>query len=228
MSILSGQQTSQALTNKDSGAERQSVFMSFFQRYSRYIVIGEVVLIGLSGYLFLVKPKIDSIRSLSEAATEREEKIQAEMSGYNREAGALQEIVSRYRNLTTEELEAINALLPDGPDLQGLMTQINVLVKSNGLLLSSMSFAEDAADSPQTRGRVEITEKAPSDKGRDSQLAEVLLTVKVTGASYPGFKNFLAALENNLRIIDAQSVKYDPKSGAIELTLKTYYLTPSS
>src|SRR3989338_5608959 len=167
MSILSGQQTSQALTNKDSGAERQSVFMSFFQRYSRYIVIGEVVLIGLSGYLFLVKPKIDSIRSLSEAATEREEKIQAEMSGYNREAGALQEIVSRYRNLTTEELEAINALLPDGPDLQGLMTQINVLVKSNGLLLSSISFAEDTA---QTRGRVEITEKAQSDKGRASQL----------------------------------------------------------
>lgn len=198
-------------------------FYVFLQKYFYYIIVVQIFVIFLLGYVFLIMPQANKLFSGKQARALAEEQVQNSIMVYDRRIKQLQEIVDAYDNISQTDIDAINAILPDQENIEELFAQINEMVKSNGLLLKSISLNDQVDNAKvQQKSRVEITEKALNIEEQKS-LKEVNLTLKISGAGYQSFKNFLASLESNLRIIDVQDVKYNPTGESAEIIIVVYY-----
>ncbi len=117
-----------------------------------------------------------------------------------------------------ENIKKLNYALPEGKDIPNLIVQLEALASENGLILEEINFGSKQA------GKTE-SEKAYKSMGT---------TLSLTG-SYTGFKSFLGALENNIRIMDIGLVDFStaamskelPEGGeqffTFDLELQVYY-----
>lgn len=99
------------------------------------------------------------------------------------------------------EIDKINKILPNEPEIPELMIQLESLAQKNGLLLKSINF--------------------------NKSTGQVMTTVKLAG-SYQAFKNYLNDLEINLRITDVININFESpeqKMGSynFNLTIRNYY-----
>lgn len=210
------------LDSKSNGLNPGKSYV-FLQKYFYYIIVVQIFVIFLLGYIFLIMPQANKLFSGKQARALAEEQVQNSIMVYDRRIKQLQEIVDAYDNISQTDIDAINAILPDQENIEELFAQINEMVKSNGLLLKSISLNDQVDNAKvQQKSRVEITEKALNIEEQKS-LKEVNLTLKISGAGYQSFKNFLASLESNLRIIDVQDVKYNPTGESAEIIIVVYY-----
>lgn len=110
----------------------------------------------------------------------------------------VEKIKSNYQNVA-EEIEKVFLALPEEKDVPELLVQFEKLAVSNGLLLESIKFGE-------------ISKKKESDSSsRSKKILSIfpnsIVELKITG-SYSAFKNYLKALEKNVRSMDVYSIKF--------------------
>ncbi|MFH1392294.1 MAG: type 4a pilus biogenesis protein PilO [bacterium] len=100
----------------------------------------------------------------------------------------------------SKKLEELNQILPSNPEVPELLLQLENMASQNNLILKSINFTES---------QNEITAQA------------------TLAGSYNALKNYIQALENNLRLIDLVSLNFQsPKDGSyynFNLTIKAYY-----
>ncbi|OGF28612.1 hypothetical protein A2477_00795 [Candidatus Falkowbacteria bacterium RIFOXYC2_FULL_47_12] len=211
---------------KSNDNEQRSAAALFFQRYFYYTVGIEVIVVALLGYGLAVKPQLDAISAWQAQARTTDEQMQTAMAQTEKKSADLQRLLDAYNSISAADLAAINALVPEREDLETLFFQLNAMAKQNGIFVTAIALSDEtAAENMPKRSRLEVTEKAPADAAAGAGPQTINLTIKVSGAGYAAFKNFLAALEQNARLLDVQEVSYDPKSEAAEITLQAYYVT---
>ena len=190
---------------------------SFFISYFKLIVTGLLLLILLVGYFFILLPEYNRISNqLNSAETTQILK----QKNYQQYLGQLEQLNNVYDNIKPEDFTKINDLLPDTPESEQLMVEIQKIVNDNGYILTSLTVEPDdnsisvATDAKQL---------ADSDISKKS-LGQVKISLGLTGVNYEGLKNLLTVFEKNLRLLDVTQLSWSPGNGLVSLTFTAYYL----
>lgn len=103
-----------------------------------------------------------------------------------------------------ENIGKFDIILPAVEDKANLLSALDNMASANGLVALKINFNEKAkAGSNQQPSLDSASENA------DFQTVNVQISLR---GSYPSFKNFLTAIENNLRLMDAVSVEFSSDS----------------
>ena len=160
----------------------------------------------------------------------------------------LTELKKTYLKLQEDE-ERIMDAIPDREDLPGLLVQLETMASQNGLILNSLDFTypepEKIVKAPVVEEEVDISGKksassvsvVPSASAAEqvvpSSVKILAANISLTGG-YPALKNFLKAVENNLRLSDVTAISYSQQesssnlgqvfsSGKLTIGLNVYY-----
>lgn len=103
-----------------------------------------------------------------------------------------------------ESIETLDLFLPDEKDLPNLIVSLESLSAGNGMILKSISAQGD-----QRRPSL----KSSQDGSSQGSFESLDLTLEMSG-SYSAFKSFLRGLENNIRIMDVESIGFGSDDSA--------------
>lgn len=136
----------------------------------------------------------------------------------------VQKTLAAYDNQSAVQ-SSVSLAIPPQADESGAMTQITSLSEANNLSIQSLSATTPSVNSV----------KSVNSQGSTGFVVKPLgvlnFQVKIAG-TYANFKNFLAGLENNIRIMDVQNITVDelgkPNQDFYSFTLNvvTYYQNP--
>lgn len=227
--------------------EQPSTLLLFFDRYINYIVAIIIVLILIIGYAFLFVPKINTIKQIKEDNSTTQSKKEENEAILARIAD-LEEDYNRIKIERSESLDDLKKFIPDDPQIAELFVMIDKIAVDNDFQLSNISISEEEDDGTDSikKARINITvanvvpevEEEGTPEDGDGQIAlddipDQGLEVEDVPSPYEMFKQFLTALENNLRLTDIDSVSFGalpvPEEGGspimanFTLSLTTYY-----
>jgi len=196
---------------------------NLLNKYFKWFVLLLIILLLIGGYYLVVKPKYrETMNSLKTH-------LRLEKQNYlvkKEKLAKIKKLVSVYKDTKEEKIEKINNFLPSDHNYERLFTEVDSLVSRNGLLLGKLSIkvAGERIDREGRRDR-RSREKREANITRDlpSGVEKAELNVNVLGADYNSLKSLLTSLENNMRLMDVISVKFDPENGSAELLVWTYY-----
>lgn len=160
---------------------------------------------------------------------------------------ARQQLVIFQKNSLKPKIEKLNIAIPDDPQILKLGSTLQTITVKSGMLLKSLNFEDSGKNTNRNANLDNQTELLDSnDKlvnknadpaksgltNKDNQnknIATVVSKVVLVG-SEEGFKKFLQAVENNLRLIDVSDMKIpeqgqdDGGNNTYTLELNAYYL----
>ncbi len=199
--------------------------LNLIERYFSLLLILIIVVILSFGIYFFVRPKFRILSGMKQKLERVDPKTASQIALYDKEIKKLKEVVQSYNKLTEKEVEKINKILPEKKESVELFSQIDSLIKRNGLILGLINIKETNTERGRKTGIILPGSNSELEKkDRDLEKKELELDIEIKGASYFALKSLLSSFENNLRIIDVQSVKYDPRDETVDLVLKSYYL----
>ncbi len=166
---------------------------------------------------FLLWPAIQETIEAGNNLTAWQQKLE-ETKEAKQKLGNLEE---KYKDLQNEE-ERILKVVPNQEDLPGLLVQLEALASQNGLVLNSLNFTYPqaakgvataaAADTDVLKSGQSVA--ASSQAGTDALSGSLPGNVKILvvaldlAGDYNSLKNFLRAVENNLRLTDVNAINF--------------------
>jgi len=127
-------------------------------------------------------------------------------------------LLSRYNTFSTNDLERIEKLLPDGIDVVRLILELDSIASQHGMRVDNISVQERASGTAQS-GAIGLSDQLPYET--------VVISFSVT-AEYDEFVSFMEDLETSLRIVDLQALSLnssdDGSPYGYSISLKTYWL----
>lgn len=172
------------------------------------IVIGALIFGFIGCVVFLDIPMLQNISDIKKT-TETQQKLLEEKRDFIQ---TVKKLAEKYDG-NEDIFKKLDSILPDDQDTPNLIVQLEALAGGNGMILNDFLISE-----------TEKTEKVPDYK-------TVSISLKLNG-SYEAFKNFLVTVENNMRLIDINSVNFQTQAESennssfdFDVILKTYYQT---
>jgi len=125
----------------------------------------------------------------------------------------IDELSAKYEK-SKADLDKLSLAIPSEPQLPELLIQFEDIIKSNGMIINNVEFADEGTS---TRGETSI-------KGS----VRIIRVKLATEGSYSNFKNLLNGIEHNIRLMDVTSMGFS-RGGAdanikFDVVLDTYYL----
>lgn len=122
-------------------------------------------------------------------------------------ADKIEKIKQDYDSIS-EAVEKILLALPEEKDLPQLLVQFEKLAVNNGLLLESIEFGEISKKEESDFIRsIEDYETLNQSKKMLSAFPNSSVLIRAIG-SYSAFKNYISALEKNIRSMDIYSIRF--------------------
>lgn len=197
------------------------VKIPFYIQQFKFLIVVLAVIIILPGYLFLLRP---------------------EMSGYNRDKAVIagkrsgleqsvhqllnyKEVSADYDRISPAEADKVNEILPVGVDKPSLYVNIESIVSDAGLTLENVNITESKSPvqlKAKTKAK-DLPDKSTPDQIK-GELKIATINFSASGVNYSRLKNLLAIIEKNLRLLDVQSLDYNPADGVVTMSLASYYL----
>ena len=185
------------------------------------IVIFILLLVFVAILVFLDLPKFQNILDLRrEVETEKERFSEKQLL-----LAKIEKLEKKYQE-AEESLEKVNYILPSSQDIPNLIVQLEALVLEGGVALESIQFSE-AKEVVQSRAeRAHTTIKETSSV--DYRIISIDLSLR---GSYSAFKNFLKLVEENIRLMDINSINLSSESSEeteipifnLSIKINTYY-----
>ncbi|OGY43322.1 MAG: hypothetical protein A3J62_00375 [Candidatus Buchananbacteria bacterium RIFCSPHIGHO2_02_FULL_38_8] len=188
---------------KEKSKKKKVTFSQFLIRYYKLVITLLVVLIGVGGY-YLLEPKYQAVTAEGRYKLDllREEK--QNRTSYLRDLKILME---NYNEISQDEVERLNQVLPNEKDIPGLFVQLQALAEEQGFILTSVNISQAAS-----------AKDAISDK-----IKRLNVSLNLIGRDYDSLKEFLDLIEYNLRLFDVNAVYFSPDSEGYAINLFTYY-----
>lgn len=124
-----------------------------------------------------------------------------------------------------DQLNRLNAFLPDSVDNVQLILDLNALAIRSGILLSNFTMATQP-NIPLPTGDVTDESQGTNVSGSNSLVDYLTLSVAATG-TYGGFRAFLAGAEQSLRPLDIVNINVSDSDTGVytyAVTFKFYWL----
>lgn len=201
--------------NPEEGQDKKKVFLRkasvFVVSYFDALVALMVLVIFVVGFFFLINPKYKSIKEAEQYSLEDLISGKSKLEDY---LSKLTEYRNLYRDLSSISRERIEKTVPQDDHLENFFAQIENITKKQGIIISSLSVTE-----------VEIADKKTAAATTAGEiLSKANINLLVSGVDYAGVKKLLTIFENNLRIMDVESVKFDTESKTAEFAIIAYFL----
>ena len=142
----------------------------------------------------------------------------------------LEKLIKNYED-NKKDAEKINYALPLGKEMPNLIVQFEALGAEGGMTIEQIEFSsvEDQAISKAKIVRTETGEGVAQQTGESTKdYKTIAVNLKMSG-DYYAFKNFLVAVEKNIRLMNIETINFTHLSSwgsqlfNFEVSLKTYY-----
>lgn len=241
------------MSNKQVQFEQPSNLLLFFNRF--WIII-TAVLIGvllLGGYYLVIKPKMDSNDVLREDAL----KVSVDQNNSEQLLKNLETLEITYQNIINNrqaDLDRLKEIVPNNPQIAELFVLSDRLARQYGLQLLDININDSVEKKVATTQVVDesvegvvtpvptsttVAKKGPilktltidftvSTVALRDETGNILLDINAK-TNYQLFKDFLDALEKNLRLTDIQTINFsslqDSANAApqFKFSVQTYY-----
>ncbi|MFA6466234.1 MAG: hypothetical protein WCV71_00010 [Patescibacteria group bacterium] len=252
-------------TKKEIQFEQPSDLLLSANRFIIFIMAFVILAILIFGYLFILKPKINSISSVKLENTVTDERRKKNESLLTN----LKELEAEYQDIMDnrqEDLVFLKKMVPQGPQVAEFFVIADSLAKKQGFRLLNIDISDSTPEKKPT-----IKEAIPNANSADAIPEEVAAQINTETASsspaeintiddvlvnsdikamivhisvsktvgedddtlgleiYNDFKDYVAQLENNIRLLDVQAIDFSEilAEGQAEyifnLDLITYY-----
>ncbi len=171
-----------------------------------------IAIFAALGY-FLVWPEYTRFLDIQDKLTSEKQKLAEQETIFQ----DTKKLLANYEDISAEDKEKINAMLPEEIDEPGLFTLFESLAQKNKIAVLSLDISEkEAAANLKNFGIMEV------------QIALNLTAGPASEDPYGDFKKFLSDIEANLRLMDIISINYTPESTTYVLNIKTYRIEPTA
>ena len=195
-----------------------SKYILIFYKYFYFISLVIFVAIVIVGLLVLIIPKYKIISGSLEV--EDEEK-RMEFDHLNKYLVELTKYKSSYAKISQEDIKRIDSMLPEMSDPEELFTEMESLVKRNGLFLNSIEIKPKTEKNAKTAAK-KASSQAESSLDLPEGIEKIEISLDISGTNYKSMKNFLRTLENSLRFFDVHDLSFGQGSNTLSLNLTTY------
>ncbi|HVU75768.1 MAG TPA: type 4a pilus biogenesis protein PilO [Candidatus Paceibacterota bacterium] len=165
-------------------------------------------------FMLYTKPTYDTVQSQNAQIAQYDQALE--------KATELQQLkqslLSRYNTFNPSDIDRLQKLLPDHVDNVRLILDLDSLAGKHGMALQNVavSGAESGAASSKT---------ASGAVGASKQKYDSLTIKFTTQGTYDTFRNFMADLEKDLRIVDLVSLDLSNAISSGQSTFYTYDIT---
>lgn len=171
-------------------------------RYLLIIVIVITVIAFLSEYLFIIKPKMDQTSAGGLLDVGVYEQIFLEQKQYLEKLQKLQE---ESEKIDRAELEKLNFVIAGKLDMPAVLRQLETLAAQTDMTLIGLGVSADKGEKGKAKGTV-------------------IMSLSFTGGDYRVIKEYLSAIEKNIRIMDVTNLSMREVGNLFSLTVKSYYI----
>lgn len=236
------------MPNKEVQFEQPSALLLFF---NRFWIISTAILVGvllLGGYYLFIQPKVKSNEELRDAALQ----TSVDQENSKQLLNNLEDLKRVYNDILTNrqnDIERLREIIPNNPQVAELFLMADRLSRQYGMSLEQISISEAKEDKVQAATLNEDGEpvsdtKAVADTTKKNLALKTLsVSFVVTPMSLPeeeqpeldqksnyqSFKEYLEALEKNLRLVDIQTISFtnmestNKTAPSYNFTVQTYY-----
>ena len=204
-------------------AKKEKKINTFLVNYFKWLVALLVLIVFISSYIFLIKPKYQKItQSVGTNKISREQEY-LERKEY---LAGIKDLINIYKKINLSDIKKVNLILSKGNNYEELFTQLESIVLKSGLLMKSLKI-----DSEEYVGKENILKtpkisqgESGTDSSLPSEIGRIKVTLSIIGVDYFSLKNTLNTIENNLMIMDIISLDFQPSNNSVDLVFYTYYL----
>ena len=172
------------------------------------MILGILFLLSsLLMYFELIKPAYSEAQQIKAQKNSLQIFLDSEKSVVER----VQKLINSYEEQGKIQ-RAVSEVLPTKKDIAGAIVQLYGLAQNNGL--SVKSFGVSVVQTPQKKSKAADYENQQL-SGFETSLQKGVGTLSFDiqlGGSYEDLKNFLSALETNIRIFDVEQIGVQPVS----------------
>lgn len=181
------------------------------------------IVLGLLIFFLFTQPLFSDIGMLQSEASEYQEAV-AKASDFNQR---LNELISERNSLTAQNLERLEAAVPDDINTIKMLVDLEGVAQRNSMLFGNVSVSQQAPTiSTATNGG------GSGDGGNNTvtsnDFTETQMQFSVIG-TYEEFRAFLRDIERNLALPEITRVSFDANDGQLQqysIQLTFYSLNP--
>lgn len=196
---------------KEKEQKTNSEAIQFVIDNFNWFLLGVFFVVFVFGIIIFIFPKYNEIAIEIKANEDRQSKEYSEKS--KKDIEDLKLLISAYESISPSHIEKINKIIPPADIKEKIITEIEALVVRNGLILGAISIEPVEKD---PRKKVEEKIDLPEN------ITKYKITLKILGVNYNNLKNILRVFENNLRLLDVQSVDFSAEKNEAQIELHTY------
>ncbi|MFA6271784.1 MAG: type 4a pilus biogenesis protein PilO [Patescibacteria group bacterium] len=200
----------------------KNTILGFVIKYFKYIFVALVVILIFVSTYFILLPKYRQISG--KGYLDYEQKKQT-LEAKKAELSELIKLKENLAQISSVEKERLAKILPTMKEIPDIFLQMERLAVESGLKVSRISIKD--AGAKQNVSVSETNGKTATNQLSGIQTITVSLSV-VGDSSYESLKILLDNIEDNMRIIDLDSLSFIPSAemseGVFSLNLNTYYL----
>lgn len=173
---------------------------NFLNRRINLLALILAIIVFFCGALFLISPKYNEVKESIKSAGQKEGAEYFERYKYY---GQLEELSREYKKINNSDIEKIEIMVPKEKYQEEILAYLEEFVLRNGLLITSANIQEEAAQS--------------------DKIGNFIIALNIAGVDYSGLKKIIAEIENNLRILDIESLSFSPESESAVFNISVYY-----
>lgn len=197
---------------------------SFLLKYFNVLVFLAVPAILIIGLYTIIMPKYRVIIQVTKAKNlSNENEYNSRVEYYV----MINQLKSAYEKIDKDQVKQIEILLPNENSENELYADIESLAAENGLCIESLSINDGSGDNSKETEKKPKQNKDQVASALPGDLKKVKINLELSGLNYNSFKNFLYVIENNLELMDIDSVDFSPVDGVVRLKISTYFYKTS-
>jgi hypothetical protein len=195
-----------------------------WDEYFQVFLAGVLILSLILAYFLILGPKFQAMQSAIQANIDEQQSLYA---GQQKKLANLKALVDLYKKVDTLDLQKFNMVLPDKYIPERLYGELEEIVAQGGWLISSIQIMDPEDTAKQVKTTAVDEEGKPLSAAiqptKDARLGTINFEVSLNAIDYAGLKSLLRLLEKNLRLMDVQSIVFNPDNSSATLELATYY-----
>jgi len=191
---------------------------TFLNDYFNLVVVFIVIVFLIASYYVLIKPKFEAtLVSIRDNISQQEQFYQNQ----RQKLADLRAAASLYHQVGEIDINKVNSILPDEYAKEKIFGELEDILIQQGLILNYIKLTkggESAAGEPMAAKDVRILDIPNADR-----VGVIEVEMGISATDYASLKNLLPILENNLQLIDVQSLDFSPADKTASIIFFTYY-----
>ncbi len=209
------------IKNKTTLRKKQIISL-FLLHYFKHLSVVLAIIILLFGLFYVIRPKYTT---MNKAVEDDRKKKEAEIQKIKNYLDKIENLKNKFDSIPTEEVKRINQMIPSDKDPEVLFPEIESLVGNLGTVTSIEINKQDTDSGGEILEKLlQQVSKKKSDKKKVNPLGKINIKLQISGLNYTTFKKLLSHFEENLRLMDVNSVNFSPDGKSVSLDITTYYL----